>query len=974
MTKLTLEDLRKIEGKWQEIWREKRIYEPGVDPSKPKFFITVPYPYVSGPLHIGHGRTYTTGDIIARFRRLCGYNVLFPMAFHVTGMPILSVSDRISRGDPKAIAQYRSYISYYVDDAKRIDEILESFKDPFNVAVFFAENIQRDFESIGLSIDWRRKFHTAEPIYNKFVEWQYYRLRKVGLITRGEHFVRYCVLHNQSVGEDDIADGDVNPVRIQEFVAMKFRYNDGFILASTLRPETIYGATNMWVNPDATYMCIRNGNGEIWYLSKEAFEKLKYQRPDNYEVVGEYRGEEFIGKYCISPIGDRLIILPAFFVDPDRATGFVYSEPADAPYDFVALEDLKRNPELLRRYGLDPDVVREIEPKKIINMPGIEGYHAEVAVRNAGIKDQLDSRLERVTEEVYKDQFYDGVMRDDIEDVGGLPVRVARDKVREKLISEGKAIIFYETSRKAVCRGGGKIIVARIRDQWFIDYSQEWWKEKSKAWLNKMLIFPQKYKKQFEDTIDWLKLRPCARSRGLGTRLPFDKRWVIESLSDSTIYMAFYTIVHIIRKHNIDPESLTPEVFDYVFLGEGDVEEIARKSGIPMSVLEEMRNSFDYWYPNDLRHTATPHISNHLTFFIMHHVAIFTKKYWPRGISLNETVIREGIKMAKSKGNVIPLVDISRKYSADLFRLYVASSADLDGVVDWREKDVKNLKKTLLNFANLVFEASEIEDEDIGLLNIDKWLLSRFYRRIIDGKKLLENFRIRDFVVSLFYEVLNDISYHRRRTSREHNLKIVRKILRDWIIVLSPIIPHICEEIWSRINKDKKTWSINLASWPEPRNELIDDKIELLEDMVLGVIDLGKSLLRIIKIEPQKATIVVAAKWKYEVIKRARKHIAEGTRNMRVIMSDLMKDPLFRKHAKETTKILQGIISGKIQIPAINISQQDVSMALDQAKGYIGRELGVKTVEIIEEENVPSEVRDRASKAHPLKPIIIFSS
>jgi leucyl-tRNA synthetase len=110
------------------------VFEPKVEESKVKYFLTVPYPYTNGPLHIGHGRTYTIGDIIARFKRLTGYNVLFPMAFHITGTPIIAISERIANKDAKTLDMYRSYISYYVEDREKVEEILESFKDPVKLA------------------------------------------------------------------------------------------------------------------------------------------------------------------------------------------------------------------------------------------------------------------------------------------------------------------------------------------------------------------------------------------------------------------------------------------------------------------------------------------------------------------------------------------------------------------------------------------------------------------------------------------------------------------------------------------------------------------------------------------------------------------------------------------------------------------------------------------------------------------------
>lgn len=969
---ISLEFLRFIEKKWQNVWRERGIYEAEIDANKPKFFITVPYPYTSGPLHIGHGRTYVIGDIIARFYRLSGYNVLFPMAFHVTGMPILAISDRIRRGERKVLDQYRGYIKYYVADNNKVEEILRSFEDPINVARFFANNIQRDFESIGLGIDWRRKFHTAEPIYNKFVEWQFLKLRDKGLIVRGAHYVRYCLLHRQAVGEDDIADGDVNPVYIQEFVAIKFKFEDGYILASTLRPETLYGATNMWVNPDAVYVKVKV-NGEIWYVSEEALVKLRHQYPYKFDVVDKIEGKSFVGKHVISPLGDKLIILPATFVDPDRATGFVYSEPADAPYDYVALMDLKRNPNILKEYGIDPKIVEEIEPRKIINVPEIKGIHTEHVLREYDVENQNDPQLTIITERVYKEQYYKGIMNENAGDLKGLPVKEAREVIKQRLIEGDNAIIFYETSRKAVCRGGGKIIVARIEDQWFIDYSKDWWKDKSKEWLREMLIVPEKYRKLFEDTIDWLALRPCARGRGLGTKLPFDKRWVIESLSDSTIYMAFYTVAHIIREKINDPEKLKPEVFDYVFLGIGSPQEISNMTGVPVAVLEEMRRSFEYWYPNDLRHTATPHITNHLTFFIMHHIAIFPQKYWPRGISLNDLVILEGKKMSKSKGNVIPLVDIAKKYSADLFRLYIAGGADLDGIVDWKEKEVENLKRSLINFVKLTLSISSMGDVKISAADmqvVDKWLLSRFYRRLAQGREKVRSFRIREYVVMMFYEMLNDISRYRKRVNEERLRILLRYILKDWVIALSPIIPHIAEEIWSRINIDAQKWSINLATWPEIKEDLIDERSELLEDVIDEIVALGRELLRILKIEAHEATIIISAKWKFDLLHDIKKMIEENKKYSEIIR-EIMRNEKYRRYGKIIVDIIKRALSGKVRIPSIPITQDEIYTHVKQSIDYIALELGLQKIQVVREEDA-GNMKEKAMRSMPLKPIIIF--
>ena len=240
-------EFMKIERKWQMKWEEDKIFEPDIDLNKKKFFLTVPYPYTSGSLHIGHGRTYTIGDVIARYKRMMNYNVLWPMAFHVTGTPILAISDNIKNGNMEFIKLYKEYIKTYEKDETAIDEIIKSFKEPENIAKYFANKLPFDFKSIGCSIDWRRNFHTAEPIYNKFIEWQFQKLYEKGVIKKGEYPILYSLVDDNAVGEDDIKDGDTDKVSISEFTAIKFGYEDGYLLACTLRPETIFGVTNIWI-------------------------------------------------------------------------------------------------------------------------------------------------------------------------------------------------------------------------------------------------------------------------------------------------------------------------------------------------------------------------------------------------------------------------------------------------------------------------------------------------------------------------------------------------------------------------------------------------------------------------------------------------------------------------------------------------------------------------------------------------------
>ncbi|MEZ0394012.1 MAG: leucine--tRNA ligase [Desulfurococcaceae archaeon] len=955
-----LQWLREIERKWQARWRAARAFEADPRPGVPKYFMTVPYPYTNGPLHIGHGRTYTIGDIVARYKRLRGYNVLYPMAFHITGTPIIAISEMIARGDEKTIERYRSYVSMYVED--NVDEIVKGFSDPLRLATFFAERVQADFEALGFGIDWRRKFHTGEPIYNKFVTWQFLRMAEKGLIERGEHIVTYCLLHKQPEGEDDIEDADVNPVEILEFTAIKFRLEDGTVLlAATLRPETIYGVTNLWVRPDAKYVMARMGQERV-IVSEKGLTKLVHQHPEKeIEALEVLEGSRLVGKFAVSPLGRRVPILPAEFVDPDNATGIVYSEPSDAPYDYVALMELKSDPSKLAKYGLDPGFLAKVEPIKIIEVPEIQGHHAAVAVEREGITSQLDPRLEELSREVYREQYYRGVMAVDDPLVKGRSVREAREIVREELERRGEAFPFYELNRKARCRAGGEIIVAKIVDQWFINYGKDWLKEEARNYVeNAMKFVPEKYRKAFVDAIEWVGRRPCARRRGIGTKLPFDEGWIIESLSDSTIYMAFYTIVHMIRD-GVRPEQLTPELFDYVFLGRGDPDKISEETGIPLEKIKRMRAEFEYWYPVDHRHTATPHISNHLTFFIMTHLALFDRDKWPRLISLNEPVIREGAKMSKSKGNVIMLRDIADRYSADLFRLYISSAASLDAILDWREAEVSQVLDSLARFVNFARAAAAAKCEEARNRGIaERRFLSEFNRVIEEATRSAEALEIRDYVQAAFFKALSLVEELRAAVG-EGYVCALREVIDDWLRLLNPIIPHVTEEIWEWLGHEG---FLSTDRWPAPVPGREDPRAVALYNYVERIVEDVKNVAGAAGRRPSRINVVVASKWKRELIGA----LAAGADVRQAI--EVARERLgMRGREKE---VVQFVEEYRRRREASELSQEDELNAIRELSNLIKLRTGADEIVAMTEEEAKGLGVPRAERAYPGRPALFI--
>jgi len=381
--------LNEIEKKWQKKWAESHLFESNPD-NKEKIFLTVAYPYPSGAMHIGHGRTYTVPDVYARFKRMQGYNVLFPMAWHVTGAPVIGIAKRIERKDPWTL-------NIYENVHKVSKEELNKFTDPEYIVKYFSTEYHDVMQSMGYSIDWRREFRTTDPHYKKFVEWQFRKLKSKGYIGKGKHPVKYCPEEMNPVGDHDLLEGE--GVAINELTLVKFKLGDDYLVAATFRPETLFGATNLWLNPDEEYIRVKI-YGESWIITKKAFDNIIHQKKDAV-IDSSIDANGLIGQYVKNPLTDEEhIILPASFVDPGYGSGVVYSVPAHAPADYIALKDLKENEKLLEEYDIG-EKVEKIEPISIVKLKGFGKFPAQEIIEKFGVKNQKDPRLSDATNELY---------------------------------------------------------------------------------------------------------------------------------------------------------------------------------------------------------------------------------------------------------------------------------------------------------------------------------------------------------------------------------------------------------------------------------------------------------------------------------------------------------------------------------------------------------------------------------------------
>jgi len=955
-----------IEEKWRKKWEEAKIFEADPDPKRKKCFVTFPFPYMNGPLHIGHAFTASRVDAYARFMRMRGFNTLFPWAWHWTGEPIVGAALRVKMGDESVIKALRE-----IDGVP--EEELKRFVDPVYMANYYTRESREVVKRIGFSVDWRREFHTTslEPTFSRFIEWQYRTLRQRGYVTRGTHPVVWCPKCKSPTGDHDRLEGEgVSP---EEYTLLKFQFEDGYLPAATFRPETIYGVTNMFINPDAVYVEAII-DGEKWIVSKEASAKLTEQLR-KVKVLREFKGREIIGKYFVDPITHRkLPILPGWFVDPDSATGVVYSVPAHAPADWIAIRDLAENPEKLKEFNIDPKVIREIKPISLIKVEGYGEYPAIEIVEKMGIKNQFDPKVDEATSIIYRKEFHTGVLKPICGKYSGKLVREVKEELIEDFKREGIADSMYDLPRRVVCRCTTRCIVKILSDQWFLKYSDPEWKEQTHQAIDMAKIYPESARDYFHDKIDWLHDWACARRTGLGTPLPWSPGWIVETLSDSTIYMAFYTISKHIKNYGITPDQLTDSVFDYIFLGKGDPKKISEESGIKLDVLKEMRNEFLYWYPVDLRVSAKELVPNHLSFFFFQHVAIFPRNLWPKGVSVNGMLTIEGDKMSKSKGNFITLKDAVSRYGADVTRLTLLLSAqDMDDP-DWRTENVVSIDAKLRALYSFIMEITSVSGE-VEERVLDRWLMSVLQKRIKEVTEALENLKTRTASEVALFEVWNDIRWYLRRVDKP-NPKTLRFAAETWIKLLAPFAPYICEEMWSAIGKKG---FVSLAKWPEYDPTKIDYSAEEAENMIKSLIEDTQNVIRATKIEPKKIIYYVSSQWKWHVFLRAVEDAKTlGKVEMRLIMRKLMEDPNLRKRAADIAKFVGSLIKEINQMPAdrkeriLKAETIKEEKVLKEAKSFLETVFNAK-VEIYSEDNPNRyDPKDRAHLAKPYRPAIFI--
>uniref|UniRef100_A0AC35U8P0 Leucine--tRNA ligase n=1 Tax=Rhabditophanes sp. KR3021 TaxID=114890 RepID=A0AC35U8P0_9BILA len=887
-------ELLKIEAEIQKKWEDGKLFEADADfEGKQKFLTTFPFPYMNGRLHLGHTFSLSKCEFAVGFERLQGKKVLFPFGFHCTGMPIKACADKLARemetygypplfptdeeleaaaGAPeekdelaeltkdkskgkksKAVAKTgTAKFQWQIMESLGLNnEQIKQFADPAHWLGYFPPKCTEDLKKMGLKVDWRRSFITTDvnPYFDSFVAWQFRKLRTAKKIDFGKRYTIFSPKDNQPCMDHDRSSGEgVGP---QEYTLIKLEVvkktpllaahipGEGkklFLVAATLRPETMYGQTNCYLHPDIAYSAFyaTNAENEIWIATKRAATNMSFQdmtsqnnKINFVEGLETVYGRDILGAGVKAPLSkyDLVYALPMLTVKDDKGTGVVTSVPSDAPDDLAALNDLKKKAPLREKYGISDEMVLPFEPTPIIDIPSIGDMAAVVMCEKLKITSQNEKiKLEEAKKEVYLKGFYDGIML--VGSHKGQKTADVKKVIQQELIASNQAAIYSEPEKKIISRSGDECVVA-LCDQWYLNYGDEEWKAKTKECLAALDTFSDEVRRQIERTIDWLHEYACSRSYGLGTKLPWDKQYLIESLSDSTIYNAYYTVAHMLQGNvegsevgslEIGADKMSDDVWDYIFCSKQfDGETML----VDEAKLLKMRGEFEYWYPTDMRASGKDLIQNHLSFYLFNHVAIWPERQdkWPKGIRGNGHLLLNKEKMAKSTGNFLTLSESIDKFSADGMRLSLADAGDgvEDANFETSMADAGILR--LYNFIEFVQEVVALKKEgklrrEVGpFVFADSVFESEMTLLINRGHAGYVKTNYKEALKSAFFEFQSCRDRYRELCGSDANMEesVLFKFIERQAIILSPICPHVCEKIWTLIGKEG--FIVN-ASWP----------------------------------------------------------------------------------------------------------------------------------------------------------------
>lgn len=818
------DEMRLIEKNVQKKWKDSKNDTTVIKNKKMSYFATFPYPYMNGYLHLGHAYTMSKQDFACRYHRMLGHNVLEPFSFHLTGMPIVAAADKLKEDIKRLKLNPECDMTNTQYEIMRMMEIpeqkIENFTDPKYWGRFFPHVAARTLKKFGIGFDETRSFTTTNenPFYDSFVKWQFTTLFKKQALRFGTRYCVYstqdkqpCLGHERSLGEDAKPKKYwFVPYELQGFEHNEMKSDAKiFIIATTSRPETLFGVTNLWIADDhdqnqltkgyqgLTLFSVETKKSTLYWIVREiALIGLcnQYRETDDFYIksfqnLGMIKNEHIIKLKAIDHNNNNelipIIAVPNV-IDRFKGSGANTSVPSDDPCDHGVI--VRRKIQILPRECI------------AYNLPEYQG--------NCVATDLAKTMDKQMIQNICSSRSNDCKM------IAGKYKGFGLLEAREEMSNE--LITYYEPDCHAVSRSGHQLIVAKA-DQWFIDYGDMNWKKNSLNHVEQMTFSDPSVKELLIIAIKWLDQWPCSRTYGLGTYFPdtiTKSEFLIDSLSDSTIYMALYTIYHHFEQLKIDPSELTEHVWDYIFLLKDYENEKYKK-------YKPLRDEFMYWYPVNLRVSAKDLIPNHLAMSIFNHVMIWDNefkqrlnKYYPEknnyfgpmryeiGGYITVQKHNQIEKMSKSKGNFKTLDQIIDIYSADAIRFTFASACGgMDDAFfdqDLCTKMIEKLFKEKEWITQILTHNEDHNNDFESMNNVHSYpedvFLNEMYQIAKETVKAYDEMNFRSVATKGFHMMQNcRDTYLEMIRDDNYNYTVLENFIKMQLTLIYPITPHFCD-------------------------------------------------------------------------------------------------------------------------------------------------------------------------------------
>ena len=713
------------------------------------------------------------------------------------------------------------------------DEILP-FVDPVYWLEYFPPLGKTDLIRFGVGVDWRRSFITTDynGYYDAFVRWQFLKLREGGFIAFGKRPSIFSEADKQPCMDHDRDKGE--GVGHQEYTAIKMKMLEPlpkvleslrgktiFALAGTLRPETMCGQTNAWILPEGEYGAFEAAGDVVYLCAARAARNMGFQ--DLFPEWGSpkqllsFYGRDLIGAPVLAPLTkyERIHFLPLLTISMTKGTAIVTSVPSDSPDDYAAWMDMKNEKKrdfYSKQAGVElkAEWVDPFDLIPIISTPDLGDLSAKFMCEKLDVKSQKDvEKLKEAHDVCYNSGFYKGVMT--AGPFVGSKVEDAKLKTKALLVEQGLALTYLEPEGLVTPRSTPDVeCVVALVDQWYLKYGEKEWASRVGAHLETLECYNPVVHKAFRDALAWLGDWACSRSFGLGTRVPWDPQFLIESLSDSTIYMAYYTVAHLLQGSSIfgadaataaiKPDQCSEGFWDHIFLGKPYTEGLVAAESVA-----KMRREFTFWYPVDMRVSGKDLIPNHLTMSLYNHAAIWKEQpeMYPRSFFTNGHVQVDNEKMSKSKGNFIGLLQACDDWGADATRFACADAGDgiLNANFDRAMADRTILSLTNeLDWINAVLKGAakdaKLRADGVPGTWLDTWFANEMNCVVIAVTEGFETMRFRDAIKHAWYGMQEARDRYRSGCIESG---VEPALVRRWItwqaLLMTPVTPHWAEEV-----------------------------------------------------------------------------------------------------------------------------------------------------------------------------------